>query len=159
MTKLLAAHSRSQHGLALVEFALALPLLMMLLIGLIEVGRYAYFTIEVANAAHAGAQYASISPNATATSIAAAVTADGANSIATLTVQSHNVCGCWNGSAETALTTAQCTAPCATGTGQMVSYAQVSVTGNISPLFNYGALGLPSQWTVSRTATMRVTTP
>jgi hypothetical protein len=38
-----------------------------------------------------------------------------------------------------------------------VTYAQVSVTGTIHSLFNYTALGLPNQWTVTRVATIRVT--
>lgn len=145
-----------EAGVALIEFALALPILMMLLIGLIEIGRLTYFTIEVGNAAHAGAQYASLNPNNAAdnTAITAAVTQDGQNTISALTVVPQRICGCWNGTTETALTSAQCTSTCVSG--HLVSYVQVTVTGSINALFNYAALGLPNAWTVSRTATMRV---
>jgi Flp pilus assembly protein TadG len=48
----------SQSGQSLVEVALALPVLLLLLVGIIEIGRFAYYSIVVANAARAGAQYA-----------------------------------------------------------------------------------------------------
>ena len=48
---------RSQAGTSLVEFALVAPVLIFLMIGLIEVGRYTYFATLAANAARAGVQY------------------------------------------------------------------------------------------------------
>jgi Flp pilus assembly protein TadG len=47
----------SQRGQAMIELALILPILLLLTIGVIEFGRVAYFSIEVADAARAGAQY------------------------------------------------------------------------------------------------------
>src|ERR1700722_2857907 len=44
-------------GQSLVELALVLPILLLLMIGIIEVGRFAYYSILVSNAARAGAQY------------------------------------------------------------------------------------------------------
>src|ERR1700691_3677361 len=44
-------------GKTLLENALVLPLLVFLLLGIIEIGRYAAIAIEVANAARAGAVY------------------------------------------------------------------------------------------------------
>ncbi len=41
----------------MVEFAILAPVFVFLLIGLIEVGRFAFFGILAANAARAGAQY------------------------------------------------------------------------------------------------------
>lgn len=149
---------RSQAGVALVEFALVTPLLMMVLLGLVEIGRLTYFTIEVGNAAHAGAEYGSLSAaNAlNSTGITSAVRADGQNSISSLTVSSNYVCGCWNGTAETPSTPthAACLVTCTAG--RLTAYSQVTVTATMSPLFNYGALGLPSSWTVTRIATVRI---
>ena len=49
--------SQGERGQAIVEMALALPLLVGLLLGVIEIGRYAYLAIIVADAARTGAVY------------------------------------------------------------------------------------------------------
>jgi len=46
-----------QSGQSLMEFAIILPLLLLLLVGVIEIGRYAYASILVGNAARAGAAF------------------------------------------------------------------------------------------------------
>lgn len=144
----------------MVEFALALPVLIMLLVGLLEYGRYAYFAIEIGNAAHAGAEYGAQTATTAqdATGMKNAAIADGQNTIyplGTSAVTANYVCSCWNGTTGVAApTTALCGQTCATG--RQVTYAQVTVTGTISPIFNYTGLGLPASWTVSRTATIRV---
>jgi Flp pilus assembly protein TadG len=149
-----------ERGAALVEFALILPLLMLVLIGVIEMGRVAYFSIEVANAAHAGAQYGALGYSNGNANMKAAANKDGQNSISTFITNAQYVCACWNPNTgvETPAspTYPACGSTCATG-GHMVTYAQVSVTGTIHTLFNYKALGLPDHWDVTRVATMRVT--
>jgi Flp pilus assembly protein TadG len=150
-----------ERGAALVEFALILPLFILVLIGIVELGRLAYFTIEVANAAHAGAQYGALGfPNAASPNMSVVAKKDGQNSISDFQTVAQYVCACWNPSTgvETPSVPSQnaCTSPCATG-GHSLTYAQVSVTGTIHTLFNYAMLGLPSQWTVTRTAVMRAT--
>src|ERR1700680_4751475 len=47
----------SPSGQSLLEVALLTPMLLALLLGAIELGRYAYFSILVGNAARAGAAY------------------------------------------------------------------------------------------------------
>ncbi|MGB6974090.1 MAG: TadE/TadG family type IV pilus assembly protein [Terracidiphilus sp.] len=47
-----------RSGQALVELAIALPLLLLILLGGVELARICYAAIEVTNAAHAAAQYA-----------------------------------------------------------------------------------------------------
>jgi len=47
----------TQSGQALLEVALVTPMLLLLAVGIIEIGRYAYYSILVADAARAGAQY------------------------------------------------------------------------------------------------------
>jgi Flp pilus assembly protein TadG len=49
-----------ESGASLIEFALFLPLLMATLFGMLNLGRFAYLTIEISSAAHAGAQYGSL---------------------------------------------------------------------------------------------------
>jgi Flp pilus assembly protein TadG len=152
---------RAQAGMAMIEFALVLPLLMLLLLGAVEIGRLAYFAIEVGNAAHAGAQFGALSlTNAVnTTGMSNAATDDGQNSISTLTINgAQTVCTCWNGSTQvpSPATHAACGTACTTG-GRSITYVRVSVQGTIPALFDYGALGLPNSWTVTRVATMRVT--
>lgn len=148
----------SQRGAALIEFGLALPLLMMLLIGLIEYGRYTYFVIEIGNAAHAGALYGAQTAASDANGMKNAAIADGQNSIAPLTLSSvtaRAVCTCWTGSSETPNppSAAVCGLPCASG--RNITYAQVTVSATMTPLFDYAKLGAPSSWSVTRTATIR----
>lgn len=144
--------TNSQAGTALVEFVVALPLLMLLLLGAVEIGRYAYFAIQVGNAARAGVQYGA--QNAvTAMDTSGMINAaqeDGSNSIANLNVSPTNYCSCWNGSAGSAIS---CSSSCPAGSN-LVEYVQVTVSGSVSPLFNYPML--PSTLNVSNTATMRV---
>lgn len=52
-----AFRSRKASGQAMLELCLILPLLLLLILGTIEFGRAAYFDIEVADAARAGALY------------------------------------------------------------------------------------------------------
>jgi len=52
--------SKREHGQAIVEMALILPLLLLLLFGVIEMGRIGYAYITVSNAARAGGRVATI---------------------------------------------------------------------------------------------------
>ncbi|HEU5352073.1 MAG TPA: TadE/TadG family type IV pilus assembly protein [Terracidiphilus sp.] len=49
---------RDRSGQALVELAIALPVLLLILLGGVELARICYASIEVTNAAHAALQYA-----------------------------------------------------------------------------------------------------
>lgn len=55
--------SKNQKGQSLVEFALVLPLLILLLGGVLELGRLFFAYVAVTDAAAEGATYASIRPN------------------------------------------------------------------------------------------------
>jgi len=142
----------AQAGTALVELALAMPLLIIVLLGAVELGRYAYFSIQVANAARAGAQYGAQNGATSLDSagIRAAAQADGTNSIAALNVSPNQYCQCWNGASASAVS---CTGSCPVGS-HIVSYVSVQVSGTINPLFHYPLL--PSALTVTNTAIMRV---
>jgi Flp pilus assembly protein TadG len=54
-------------GQSLVEFALAVPVLLLILLGLADFGRAFYYTTAIANAARAGAEYAAKNAGAGAT--------------------------------------------------------------------------------------------
>ncbi len=48
---------RSERGTSIVEFAILAPVLIFLVIGVIEIGRYMYFGIVAAHMAESGARY------------------------------------------------------------------------------------------------------
>jgi Flp pilus assembly protein TadG len=52
--------SRRERGQSLVEAALALPIIIMLMLGLLDLGRAFYILVEVNDAADEGASYASL---------------------------------------------------------------------------------------------------
>ena len=148
-------------GMALVEVALIVPLLALLLVGLIEVGRYGYFSIVVANAAHAGAQYGAFSAQTagdtgSAGGIVAAAKADGQNNIKAIQATAQDVCACWNSRSGTESpappTAAACGQVCTSG--RNVTYVKVNTTGTFNAMFDYPSL--PSSFTVSSQAIMRV---
>lgn len=96
----------SERGVALVEFALRLPFLMLMLLGLVEIGR--------SGATNAG----------DSSGIHDEVMADGQNTIANLTESANTVCACWNNTTRTETpstpTVAACGQTCTTG--QRVGY-------------------------------------
>jgi len=143
---------KSQRGNALVEFAIAIPLLMLIAIGLVETGRYAYFSILVGNAAHAGAEYGaqSLGTASDSAGMTAAAQADG-QSITGLSITSAGpTCGCFNGTTSTAIA---CGSSCPL-TSRKITYATVTAHGSFTSLFSYP--GIASTHVVDRTATIRV---
>src|SRR5215467_2035882 len=88
---------RFQTGQAMLELAFILPILVLLVIGVIEIGRYAYISILVGNAARAGAAFGSqnLSTNGNTAGINNAANNDFlSNGMSGLTTTSFNTCGC-----------------------------------------------------------------
>jgi Flp pilus assembly protein TadG len=148
----------SESGQSLVELALLVPVLLLLVLGIVEMGRYTYLSILLGNAAESGALYGaqSLAQSADTTGIQNAAQADFQNgqSLPGLTVTSTNACGCDSGGTTTS---AACGGTITAGTcavGHWVVTVQVTATGNFSSLFRYP--GIPASLTVSRTATLRV---
>ncbi|MGA8677434.1 MAG: TadE/TadG family type IV pilus assembly protein [Candidatus Acidiferrales bacterium] len=148
----------SQSGQSLVEVALLTPLLLALLVGGIELGRYAYISILVGNAARAGTAYGAQSlPQSVDTSgIQAAADNDFQNNgqnVSNLTVTSSTSCGCDSGGT---VTTDACNGASA-GTctsGHWVVMVTVTTSGTFNSLFSYP--GIPKSITISKMSTMRV---
>jgi Flp pilus assembly protein TadG len=154
----------SESGQSLVEVALMLPFLLLLALGVIEIGRYAYASILVANAARAGAAYGSqnhfTAANPTTTTypngiIVAAADNDFKNNgqpVSNLTVTKAYLCQCDN--AGTFTTLANCTTGvCPAGQHEEVSLT-VTATGTFSSLFSYP--GIPPSISVTKSATLRI---
>jgi Flp pilus assembly protein TadG len=150
---------RSQSGQSLVELALLTPLLLLLLIGTVEMGRYAYIDILVANAARAGAAYGALSlPQSVDTKgIQTAAYNDFQNNgltTSSLTVNSSTACGCDSGGTTTLAVA--CTGGTAgtCGTGHWVVMVSVTASGTFNSLFKFP--GIPKSLAMTHTATMRV---
>ena len=162
---------RRQSGQALVEMAFVVPLLLVLALGVIEVGRYAYIAILVGNAARAGAAYGAQSnqqsndstgiQNAAQYDFAGGITSSSsANGLSqsTLTVTSVASCGC---DSSGSVTTYGCNVAagnanpgvCPAGS-RWVVFVSVTASGTFNSLFGYP--GIPSSITVSKTATLPV---
>jgi Flp pilus assembly protein TadG len=152
---------RPQSGQALLEVALILPFVLLLLVGLIEMGRYAYIGILVGDAAHAGAIWGSqtLPQSVDTKGIQTAATQDFNDNTQdtknwTLTsVNSSVVCGCDNGGT---VATAACTGAIA-GTcaaGHWVVTLTVTATGTYNLLFPFP--GIPNSITISRSSSLRV---
>jgi Flp pilus assembly protein TadG len=128
--------TRSQAGAALVEFALLVPVMILLLVGLIECGRFAYYSILVANAARAGAQYGAqnlvTADDAAGMRLAAL---NDAQNVSGLTATATHSCQCADGSASTCQAT-DCP------TSHRLLYVQVNTAGTYPSLFRFpGLLG------------------
>ncbi len=133
----------------MVEFAILAPVFVFLLIGLIEVGRFAFFGILAANAARAGAQYGAqtLSTAADTVGMTSAAVQDGQN-LSNWHVLPTNLCSVSGG------TPAPCPSPGAGPPTNTIYYVQVRVNGTFTSLLNYP--GIPHSVPISGSATMRV---
>src|SRR5262245_13195889 len=119
----------SQVGAALVELAVALPLLILVLVGTIDFARVFYTAIELTNAARAGAEYATFTisratevPPMTNTVNA---TLNATPNLATVSAAATHTCQCLDDSAQV-LSTIACSATC--GSGHLVVSVTVTAT-------------------------------
>ena len=177
---------RSEAGQSLVELAFVTPLLLLLALGVIEMGRYMYIGILVGNAARAGAAYGAAQPGGgpTGTGIQDAACADFNSNLPGITcsgyentsppappsptgltanqlvVTWYQSCGCDNGGQIASVTNGR--AYC-----DNVPPADMSAcTGKWVALINVQATGkftplvpfpgIPNPMTISKTATLRV---
>lgn len=158
------SRTQKQSGQALIELAVVLPILLLLALGVIEIGRYAYIAILVGNAAHAGAiwgaQSNGQSNNLTGITNAADYDFAGANAainangqpISKLTVTSSFACGCDSGGTVTSEACSDATV--CSATAHWVVTLSVTASGQFKSLFSYP--GIPSPITITRTATLPV---
>jgi Flp pilus assembly protein TadG len=137
-----------ETGGPIVETALAMPVLVILLVGAAEFGMATYSAIEVSNAAMAGVQYGaqSASTSGDVTGIQTAAANDAPNITLGTTSVSHT-CICSDGSASTCLST-----DCSTSHIETILTVQTQTTFN--PGFQLP--GLPNTFTIHGQAVQKV---
>lgn len=128
---------KAQTGVAAIEFAILAPLLVLLLIGIVEVGLASYEALQVQSAAEAGALYAAKNGWNSNGIETAVVNATGASGI-TATPAPQTFCGCPQASG---ISTTSCSATCPGGTspGQ---YVEVDAALTHEPILPFP--GFPS---------------
>ena len=151
----------SEAGQSLLEMALLTPMLLALVLGTIEMGRFAYLSILVGNAARAGAAFGSQSlvQSVDTTGIQTAADhdfQDSGQNVSNLTVTSSVSCGCDNGGTITSAICDTATNPSA-GTcaaGHWVVMVTVTASGSFSSMFGFPFI--PKTVDLSSNATLRV---
>jgi Flp pilus assembly protein TadG len=147
------ARARKQRGQAMVELAIALPILLLLTLGVIEFGRAAYYSIEVSDAARAGAQYGSQSLADAANTVnitqAALNSAQDISAGITFNPPPAQSCVC-PGTA--AVTGGDCTG--LLGCFYPMVYVTVTTKYTLDTLFQYP--GLPTSFSLNGSSTMPV---
>jgi Flp pilus assembly protein TadG len=144
---------KAEHGASLIELALVTPILLLLMIGAVDLGRAYYVGLEVANAAHSGAEYGSRNPSNTAGITAAA--RQSAPNLPNMIVSAPAWgCECSDGSSYSAscTVTPTCTASSSRG-ANVVHRVQVTTSSAYNPLMPWPYI--PSSVTLSNTATVR----
>jgi Flp pilus assembly protein TadG len=150
---------RDERGSAIVETALVLALVgLPVLLGTAEVGTWLYSSIEIANAAHAGALYGmTSSAQAISTSaIQSAAQAEAPDFGTNLSVTSsvYYVCSASEGGIQYTSQTAANTACPSNATNHYVQFLKVTASATVSSLVT--CPGLPSSISVVRSSVMEV---
>jgi Flp pilus assembly protein TadG len=136
---------RSERGQSLVELGLMLPVLGLLLFGAIDFARAYYLSIEVTNAARAGAQFGV--QNSSSAGMQNAATSD-ASDVPGMTATATYGCECPDGTGQVP----GCGTP--PGCANAVNYVQVITNATYTPLIPWP--GIPSSIPLQGQATVRI---
>lgn len=140
---------RNESGSAALELGLAAPFLILFAIGIGELGFGAYESMQVQQAAEAGAVYVSkygLNP----TGVATAVTTSSGTAGITASPAPAQFCGC---PASGGVTTVDCTATCPDGTGPG-QYARISARMTHHSLLLHSGISIPA--TIRGEAVVRI---
>ena len=146
--RVLRARNPRCRGQALVEAAIIFPLLLLLLLGVEEVGRLAYTAIVTSHAAHAGAMYGAqndVTVVDNAGMVQAAV-GDGGE-VSSLSASASHACTCADGGSAPDCSLSDCSG------SRLQVYAEVTTTATFTPICSF--LGWPSPVTVQGQAAIR----
>jgi Flp pilus assembly protein TadG len=150
---------RSDNGSALVELAIALPLLVLIMAAAIDYARIFYMAMALTNAARAGAQYGAFSAaqSVNYTGMQNAATASTNLSGVTASASRECVCATDSGAFSATVTPNDCTSPEATAcpSGHRAIFVTVWAHSTFTTLmWNFPAIA--STTSISRMATLRV---
>lgn len=144
----------SARGAALVEVAVALPLLVLVVVGTMDFARVFYMSIELSNGARAGAQYGgrNVAQSSETANMESTATGAAAN-VGGVTASASRLCQCATDGGTFSNTTPvnDCSDPCA-GKHLVVSVT-VTATSTFTTVTRFP--GIPYVLTISRSATMR----
>lgn len=146
---LLSSLRQTDAGGAIIEFAIIIPVFVLLAIGVVDFARAFYTGIGVASAARAGAQWGSQSVPASAKSDSIQIAAENdAQDLGSITVNVTRFCLCPDG------TTPDCAGTCPTvGYTEPEVFVKVKVTKAVNFIIRYP--GLPSTMTFRDSAIYR----
>lgn len=144
----------SERGSTLVELAVALPALVLVLVGAADFGRVFYTAMELTAAARAGAQYGSVTAaNSSNTAVMQSTAIAAAGDVSGVSATASRFCQCATDTGAFSATTPpnSCADPC---TGK---HLVVTVTVNARATFNTISRypGIPRTLAITRTATLR----
>jgi Flp pilus assembly protein TadG len=143
------ATRRWESGQAFIELVVLAPVFFLLLVGLLDFGRYAYDGILLANAASAGARYGSQNAITAAdtSGMQSAALAD-AQSLTGTSATARTYCQCTDG------TSADCNAATVCASTHRLTFVQVTTTGSFSALISYP--GITNPLIITRSTVMQV---
>ncbi len=141
-------------GNLMIEFALALPILFFLLVGLLDLGRFSLQKSAMLQGAREGAQYGIIAPTETAN---INTTAQNASGLSGVTASNVVFCECVSGTT-VACTTSGSPTTCAGG-ATLKKYITVSATASFSSVMGSAstAFGSFGTWTPATSVSASVT--
>jgi Flp pilus assembly protein TadG len=146
--KMFGRLARAEAGSALAEMAIIVPVMILLLIGLIELGRYAQYSIVVGNAAHAGVQYGAQTLGTAANQAGMEAAARNDAGIPGVNAHAKSFCQCADG------TPANCASATDCASTHRLVFVQVDTDGTFTSIVHFP--GVPQSQTITSTAIMRV---
>lgn len=135
----------TRRGVAIVEFAVVLPVFLLILVPVVDIGMGFYYKVQVSTAAEAGTQYAFVHGWNSAGISTAVTSATGLSSIVVSTGYPRKACGCANGTQIANQSTPPCTGtPCTdVNSNPMAAGTYVFVQAEVvyTPLLAYALMG------------------
>ena|SRR5437773_2536310 len=148
-------HRPTEAGAALVELAVAFPLLALLIVGTTDFARAFYTGIELINAARAAAQYGAQDLSHSADTATMQTIARTAGDLPGVTAVASRSCRCASDDGVAIGGAVSCTTSC-TGGQHLITTVTVDATSSFSINSALRLAGVPRTFQIQRSATLRV---